>query len=110
MKNLIKFKNKKNISLFFCTCDASMQVKRIKLLWTFTTTLQTKPKQKFISNVLYMWPTHANEKNKTQIRFLKRIYNIKGLNMEREAHKLCNFFQRIVFQLGLICFQEHKFM
>jgi len=26
---------------------------------------------------------------KPKIRFLKRIYNIKGLNMEREAHKLC---------------------
>jgi len=63
MKNLIKLKNKKNIYIFFCTCDASMQVKRIELLWTFTTTLQTKPKQKFIFN---MWPTHANEKNKTQ--------------------------------------------
>jgi hypothetical protein len=43
-----------------------MQVKRIELFWTFATILQTKPKQKFISNVLYMWPTHVNEKNKTQ--------------------------------------------
>jgi hypothetical protein len=62
-EKLDQIKKQEKYIYIFCTCDASMQVKRIELLWTFTTTLQTKPKQKFIFN---MWPTHANEKNKTQ--------------------------------------------
>jgi hypothetical protein len=65
-EKLDQIKKQQKYFILFCTCDAPMQVKRIKLLWTFTTTLQTKPKQKFISSALYMWPTHANEKNKTQ--------------------------------------------
>jgi len=36
-------------------------VKTIELLCTSTTTSQTKPKQKFISHVFAMWPTHASE-------------------------------------------------
>ncbi len=39
--------------------------KKIELLWTSTTTLHTKPKQKFISSVMSMWPTRGHEKNKT---------------------------------------------
>jgi len=40
-------------------------MERIGLLWTSTTTLQTKPKQKFISSFLAMLPTDASDKNKT---------------------------------------------
>jgi hypothetical protein len=52
-------------------------MERIELLWTSTNTLQTKPKQKFISSFLAMLPTHASEKNKTLFEHSQTPLQIK---------------------------------
>jgi hypothetical protein len=58
-----KLNFKKIKSLVFCPCGQPRQVKRKKKIWTFTTTLQTKPKM-FAPSVLSMWPTDSSGKNR----------------------------------------------
>jgi hypothetical protein len=60
---LCKLNFKKNLSLVFCPCGQPRQQKRKNYFWTFTTTLQTKPKM-FAPSVLPMWSTDSSGNNR----------------------------------------------
>jgi hypothetical protein len=47
----------------------------LQLFWTSTTTLQTKPKQKLASTVLFMWFTHVSEQNRTTLDLNNHLPN-----------------------------------